>query len=52
MCKTSGVAVVSRRMLIDLNQRFMFATNPDMPNFDPVYVGTTLVNPTYRKILS
>ena len=52
MCKTSGVAVVSRRMLIDLNQRFMFATNPDMPNFDPVYVATTLVNPAYRKILN
>ena len=52
MCKTSGVAVVSRRMLIDLNRRFMFATNPDMPNFDPVYVATTLVNPAYRKILN
>ena len=39
-------------MLIDLNRRFMFATNPDMPNFDPVYVATTLVNPAYRKILN
>ena len=52
MSKTNGLGAVSRRMLTDLNRRFLFATDADVYNFDAVYVASTLVNPGYRKILN
>jgi len=52
MSKTSGLGTVSRKIRVDLNQRFTFATNPDVHNFDAVYVASTLLNPAYRKILN
>ena len=52
MSKMNGLGAVSRRMLTDLNRRFLFATDPDVYNFDAVYVASTLVNPGYQKILN
>ena len=52
MTKTSGVATIARKMLVDLNRRYTFATNPEVHDFDAVYVSSTLVNPAYRKILN
>ena len=47
MPKMNGLGAVSRRTLTDLNRRFLFVTDPDVYNFDAVYVASTLVNPGY-----
>ena len=39
-------------MLVDLKRRFQFVTDPAAPNFDPVYVASTLLSPPYRKFLN
>ena len=39
-------------MLIDLKRWFQFVTDTAAPNFDPVYVASTLLNPLYRKLLN
>jgi len=50
MSKVHGVGSISGKMLIDLNRRFHFVTDPAAPNFDPVYVA--LLSPPYRKLLN
>ena len=50
--KNSGVPTVARKMLVDLNWRFTFATNTEMHTFDAIYVSSALVKPAYQKILN
>ena len=38
-------------MLLDLNKRFEYVTNPKADDFDPLYVASTLLNPPYRRLL-
>ena len=52
MSKVHGVGSISVRMLIDLKRRFQFVTDSAAPNFDPVYVASTLLSPPYRKLLN
>ena len=52
MSKVHGVGSISERMLVDLKRRFQFVTDPAAPNFDPVYVVSTLLSPPYRKLLN
>ena len=49
--KTIGVGAVSKKMLLDLNKRFEYVTNPKADNFDSLYVASTLLNPPYRRLL-
>ena len=50
--KVHGVGSISGRMLIDLKRWFQFVTDTAAPNFDPVYVASTLLSPPYRKLLN
>ena len=43
--------MVANKMLSDLKRRFQFITNPESPDFDPLYVTATFLTVPYRKIL-
>jgi len=51
MSKITGVGIVAKRMLLNLNRRFQYATYPAAENFDSIYVASTLLNLPYRKLL-
>uniref|UniRef100_A0A1X7V393 Uncharacterized protein n=1 Tax=Amphimedon queenslandica TaxID=400682 RepID=A0A1X7V393_AMPQE len=52
MAKVQGISGIAKKMLSDINRRFDPVKNRQAPNFDPLYVASTLLNPPYRLLLN
>ena len=47
-----GISQIANTMLCELVRRFRYATDPTASDFDPLYVTSTFLNPSFRFILS
>lgn len=52
MKNVHGLCLVSCNMLEDMERRFGFMLNPTEANFDPLFITSTFLSPTYRELLS
>uniref|UniRef100_A0A1X7TKH5 Uncharacterized protein n=1 Tax=Amphimedon queenslandica TaxID=400682 RepID=A0A1X7TKH5_AMPQE len=48
----TGISIVAKSLLKELERRFLYVLEPTNPSFDGFYVAATLLNPAYRKILT
>jgi hypothetical protein len=51
MKTVNGLSLLAVKMLSEL-RRFAFLTNIDNEDFDPIFLVSTLWNPSYRQLLS
>lgn len=52
MKKATGVSTLVGKLLSELNWRFKFVLDPSSVRFDAIYVTSTLLNPSYKRLLS
>lgn len=51
MKKVTGVSTLAQKLLSELNWRFRFVLDPSNVCFDGIYITSTLLNPSYKKLL-
>ena len=52
MNSTHGISQIANTMSCELVQRFRYATDASVSDFDPLYVTSTFLNPSFRDILN